>query len=474
MDQVLDDEIQALTSSGMDQATHAVHRIVTRSGPLVLLLLLVGSGLGGTTALVVGRSVTNPVRRLVSACERIARGDFSEPVHVGTRDEFALLASSFNAMAAERERAEAALRRRDELQLVIDTNPSRIFVKDWDGRFTLANRAVAEAYGATVPELLGKSDADFTSNRDEVERSLQDDRTVMTTGQAKLIPEEPATDRATGETRWFQTVKVPLPSVPGATRQVLVVATDISERKRAEGALARAKDAAETASRELEAFSYSVAHDLRAPLRGIDGFSQALLEDYSERLDAEGKRYLERVRESAQNMALLIESLLILARVTQSDLRREQVDLSALARTTAARVRAGQPERNVEVLIADGLTAHGDAHLLGVAFENLLDNAWKFTQDRPQARIEVGCRQENGQPVFFVRDNGAGFDMAFAAKLFGVFQRLHTPDEFKGTGIGLATVQRIVHRHGGRIWAEGKVNEGASFYFTLAEGGGRA
>lgn len=240
MGQVLDDEVQALTSSEMRRATHAVQRIVSRSGTMVLLLLLVGSGLGGTTALMVGRSVTNPVKRLVSACERIARGDFSEPVHVGTRDEFALLASSFNAMAAERERAEAALRRRDELQLVIDTNPSLIFVKDWDGRFTLANRAVAEAYGTTVPALLGKSDADFNSNRDEVEHSLRDDRTVMTTERAKLIPEEPATNRATGETRWFQTVKVPLPSVPGATRQVLVVATDITERKRLEGRLSSA------------------------------------------------------------------------------------------------------------------------------------------------------------------------------------------------------------------------------------------
>jgi PAS domain S-box-containing protein len=252
------------------------------------------------------------------------------------------------------------------------------------------------------------------------------------------------------------------------------VARDISDRKRAEAAFARAKEAAETASRELEAFSYSVAHDLRAPLRGIDGFSQALLEDYSEKLDEEGRRHLERVRESAQHMAQLIESLLTLARVTQSDLQREHVDLSALARATAGRVRAAQPERNVEVLIADGLTAHGDARLLGIAFENLLSNAWKFTQDRPRARIEVGSRHENGEPVYFVRDNGAGFDMAFASKLFGVFQRLHTPDEFEGTGIGLATVQRIVHRHGGRIWAEGKVDEGASFYFTLAEGGGRA
>jgi light-regulated signal transduction histidine kinase (bacteriophytochrome) len=249
------------------------------------------------------------------------------------------------------------------------------------------------------------------------------------------------------------------------------LARDISDRKRAEEAMARAKEAAEAASRELEAFSYSVAHDLRAPLRGIDGFSQALLEDYSDKLDAEGRRFLVRVRESAQHMAQLIESLLTLARVTQSDIRREPVDLSELARATAERLKVAQPERNVEFLISKGLTATGDGRLLAVVFENLFGNAWKFTRNQPKASIELGCDRQDGQAVFFVRDNGAGFDMAFASKLFGVFQRLHASHEFEGTGIGLATVQRIIRRHGGRIWAEGKVAEGATFYFTLNERG---
>jgi light-regulated signal transduction histidine kinase (bacteriophytochrome) len=247
------------------------------------------------------------------------------------------------------------------------------------------------------------------------------------------------------------------------------VARDISDRKRAEEALARAKEATDAANRELEAFSYSVAHDLRAPLRGIDGFSQALLEDYSDKLDEEGQRHLRWVRDSAQRMAQLIEGLLSLARISRGDLRRERVDLSDLARVTAARLKASEPERNVEFLIAEGLTATGDSRLLGIVLENLLANAWKFTRKQARARVEIDCDERDGIPVFFVRDNGAGFDMAFASKLFGVFQRLHTSEEFEGTGIGLATVQRIIRRHHGRIWAEGSVGGGATFYFTVDE-----
>ena len=244
---------------------------------------------------------------------------------------------------------------------------------------------------------------------------------------------------------------------------------DITERKTAGEIMARAKEAAETANRELEAFSYSVAHDLRAPLRGIDGFSMALLEDHSGQLDAQGKGYLNRIRQSAQFMAQLIENLLMLAQVTQSELRRERVDLSRLAQGAAARLQEAQPQRQAEIVIADGLLAHGDGRLLGIVFDNLVGNAWKFTAKRSKARIEFGRSQNDGQPAYFVSDDGAGFDMAHASKLFGVFQRLHTAGEFEGTGIGLATVQRIIRRHGGRIWAEGRVDRGATFYFTLPE-----
>jgi signal transduction histidine kinase len=226
----------------------------------------------------------------------------------------------------------------------------------------------------------------------------------------------------------------------------------------------------EAVNNELEAFSYSVSHDLRAPLRSINGFSQALLEDYGDKLDADGQGYLARIRAASQRMGTLIDNLLDLSRLSRSPLRWEQVNLSDLVRTIAEELQSAEPGRQVEFSIAEGVLAHGDASLLCVVLENLLGNAWKFTAKQPRAHIEFGAREEQGQAVYFVRDDGAGFDMAYADKLFGAFQRLHRADQFAGTGIGLATVQRIVHRHGGRVWAEGAVDHGATFFFTLSGG----
>jgi signal transduction histidine kinase len=230
----------------------------------------------------------------------------------------------------------------------------------------------------------------------------------------------------------------------------------------------------EGANRELEAFSYSVSHDLRAPLRTIDGFSQILQEDYEAVLDEEGLDYLGRVRAASAHMAMLIDDLLDLSRVSRRPLRREPVDLASLATEIIEDLRAAEPERNVEFEAGGDIKAYGDVSLLKGALENLLGNAWKFTEREGVGRIEFGVdrRPRPGLlgPVYFVRDNGAGFDQAYSDKLFGAFQRLHGQDEFEGTGIGLATVARIIHRHGGRVWAEGEVGEGATFYFTL---GGR-
>ena len=221
---------------------------------------------------------------------------------------------------------------------------------------------------------------------------------------------------------------------------------------------------------ELESFSYSVAHDLRAPLRSIDGFGLALLEDYGDKLDDEGKEYLKYVRESAQQMAALIDDILALSRVTRSEFERSRVDVGALARDVAERLARSTPDRKVDVVVADRLEAEGDGRLLKIVFENLLSNAWKFTRDSADAKIEVGATGRTPK-TFFVRDNGAGFDMAYSSKLFRTFQRLHSNKEFEGTGIGLATVLRVIRRHGGRIWAEGEVGKGATFYFTLNHDG---
>ena len=243
---------------------------------------------------------------------------------------------------------------------------------------------------------------------------------------------------------------------------------EIAERRLLEEQLQHRNIELAAVNDELEAFSYSVSHDLRAPLRSIDGFSQALLEDYADKLDEQGKDYLGRARAASQRMGILIDDLLNLSRVTRTEIRRESVDLSALAQLVGSELQQQDPDRQVTFEVAEGAVAVGDPHLLRTVLDNLIGNAWKFTGKHPQARLEFGITEDNGQRAYFVRDDGAGFDMAHANKLFRAFQRLHEVTEFEGTGIGLATVQRIINRHGGRVWAESAIGEGATFYFTLA------
>jgi signal transduction histidine kinase len=233
-----------------------------------------------------------------------------------------------------------------------------------------------------------------------------------------------------------------------------------AERRRAEAALV-------IANKELEAFSYSVAHDLRAPLRAINGFSTTLREDYGASLEPGATQCLSRICSAAEKMAQLIDALLSLARVTRAELRRQPVDLSRMATTIAKQLRTDPDGHAVEFDCAEGIEAQGDGPLIRAVLENLIGNAWKFTSKTESARVEFGAEEIAGEQVFFVRDNGAGFDMSYAEKLFAPFQRLHSDRQFAGTGIGLATVQRIVQRHGGRIWAEGTVGRGATFHFTL-------
>ncbi len=370
---------------------------------------------------------------------------------------------------SERLRAaeERAVQASSLLDAIIENIPDMVFVKDAAAlSFVRLNRAGEQLLGLSRDQLIGKTDFDFFP-ASQAEFFVAKDREALAAGRVVEIAEEPI--QTPLGTRWLHTKKVPLVDAAGRPQYLLGISHDITERKQVIAELSTAKSAAEDANRELETFSYSVAHDLRTPLRAIDGFSQALTEDYGDRLDAEGRRYLVRVRQSAQRMAELIDDLLTLSRVTRSELRRDRVDLSALAHTVLATLQRLDPERRVEVVIASGLVIDADPHLAAIALDNLLGNAWKFTAKRSDARIELGQAIRDGVAVCYVRDNGAGFDMAYRDKLFGVFQRLHPETEFPGTGIGLATVARIAQRHRGRIWAEGAPGAGATFYFTLTE-----
>ncbi|MFX1465336.1 MAG: PAS domain S-box protein [Promethearchaeota archaeon] len=252
------------------------------------------------------------------------------------------------------------------------------------------------------------------------------------------------------------------------------IVRDITERKQAEQEIMKLNEdlqrravELESLNKELEAFSYSVSHDLRAPLRSISGFSQALLEDYLEKIDADGQDYLQRVRAASIRMGELIDALLGLSRITRSEIRCEITNLSEIVKEFIEELQESEPERQVEISITPKLVADCDPRLLRAVLQNLISNAWKFTGKKPIAKIVFSAIERDGETAYYVRDNGAGFDKAYADKLFGAFQRLHSSEDFKGIGIGLATVKRIIHRHGGSVWAEGEVDKGATFYFTL-------
>jgi PAS domain S-box-containing protein len=356
------------------------------------------------------------------------------------------------------------------LAAIVDSSDDAIVGKTLEGVVTSWNHGAQRLFGYSAEEIIGKPIAVLVPP----ECAGEEPSILATAAQGVVNRFDTVRLRKDGSRVDVSVTISPVRDAAGRVVGVSKVARDITERKRVEEALARAKDKAESANRELEAFSYSVAHDLRTPLRGMNGFAQLLLEGYSDKLDAEGQDWLRRIRVNARKMGELIDGLLSLARVTRSELRPAPVDLSALVGDMAAELRAAEPERAVELRVQPDLHAELDPRLARVVLQNLLANAWKFTSKAEAPRIDVGAIEQDGAPVFFVRDNGAGFDMAFANKLFAPFQRLHGGDEFPGTGIGLATVQRIVNRHGGRVWAEGAVDGGATFYFTVPAPGARA
>jgi len=465
----------------------AAQRLATNATITLSVVLAITVGI---SSLLVFRSITKPLDKLIKGTEIIGKGNLEHKVDIQSKDELGQLAVAFNEMRGnlledrtEREYAEHDLSERvkeltclygvSQYATQTNTNLDEIF----KGMVSLLPP------GWQYPEVtcakITFGDKEFetenfkiTQWKQSADINIQGDKAGSI--QIYYLKEKP--EAAEGPF---------LEEERSLLNGLTLTVSSLIERKRAEEELQKAHDDLEirveertkelaqantelvAVNDELEAFSYSVSHDLRAPLRSIDGFSQALLEDYPDELDEQGKHYLNRVRAASQRMGQLIDDLLKLSRLTRGDMKYELVDLTILAKTVAENLKESQEERQVEFIINEGLVANGDARLIRALLENLLSNAWKFTSTHPRARIELDSTQIGDQEVFFVSDDGAGFDMAYADKLFGAFQRLHSPSEFPGTGIGLATVKRIVHRHGGNIWAEGALDKGATFYFSF-------
>jgi PAS domain S-box-containing protein len=391
-----------------------------------------------------------------------------------------------------REAAEALRQSRAQYETFINATDDIAFLKDDQLRYVMVNAANARFFGRKPGEIIGRTDAELMPAGAAVGCDASDARALKSGGL--VISTEAVGDRV------YESRKFPVELADGRIG-VGGYVRDVTEQRRAEGEVRRLATELErrvdqrtaqlaATNRELESFAYSISHDLRAPLRALDGFSEILLQDYGAAIDATGRGYLHRIKSAANHMAGLMDGLLQLSRLNREDLELEDVDLTELARSVASDLREQDPERSVDVLVEAGLRAEADPKLLRVVLVNLLGNAWKFTSRHATARIEVGAVKrdaergdgvgEAGRAVeapdglaYYVKDDGAGFDPRYARNLFGAFQRLHTPDQFEGTGIGLATVQRIVHRHGGSVWAEGEVEKGATFWFTLgaADGG---
>ena len=380
--------------------------------------------------------------------------------------------------AVERKRVEEELRESEErFRLLIESvKDYAIILLDPDGRIASWNAGAERITGYRLEEIAAQPFSYFYPRADG--RHEKSERLVETAAAEGRIEDEDWCVRKDGTLFWASVLLTALRDEDNYLRGFSLVLRDITERKHAEEEIRRLNEELEqrvvertaqleAANKELESFSYSVSHDLRAPLRAISGFANALIEDYLEQLDAEGQHYLNIISESAVQMGRLIDDLLAFSRLGRKEIDREEVDMTHLANSVFTELKAASPERKIHFKVEPLPPALGDRAMLRQVWVNLLSNAIKFTRLKKSAVIEIGGRAETNQNIYYVKDNGAGFEMEYADKLFGVFQRLHAADEFEGSGVGLAIVQRVIHRHGGQVWGEGKVKHGATIHFAL-------
>lgn len=453
-----------------------------RLGPYLLIAICVLAA-----SIVVGlflsrlllRNISRPLLALADTAKDIStRRDYSMRATKFSNDEVGALTDAFNLMLTQIEERDAALRQNEErFRQLANAVPAFVWTADSTGSMIYFNEPWYDYTGSVPADSLGLKwiETVHPEDRDRYGRAWRD-----AFRQNVPFQIEGRIRRFDGEYRWFISRAHPARDAHGQIIAWFGTSVDIEDNKRAEERISQMNVTLEqrvqqrtaqleASNRELEAFSYSVAHDLRAPLRAIDGFNQALLEDYGNLLPAQAGELIQRARHASQRMSQLIDDLLNLSRVARAEMRNQRVNLSDIASALVAEMQKNDPERKIVARIEPGITVTGDDRLLRLVMENLIDNAFKFTRNKAEALIEFGSEMRDGQRVLFVRDNGAGFKMEYAGKLFGPFQRLHAATEYPGTGIGLATVHRILGRHGGRIWPESKEGEGATFYFTVPD-----
>lgn len=462
----------------LEQDLRQIYRSVALFLAIALVVLLISSYAAFVLSARFQKLVSEPILDLARTAKDISRkGDYSARALRRSADELGVLVDGFNEMLGQIQARDNTLRETlSRYEATLESTADGILVVDNEGKIVSFNRRFVEMW-KLPDDVLAIHDEDralaFVLDQLKApEAFLSRVRELYAQPQAESLEYVYFKDG-----RVFERYSHPQQMGEKILGRVWSF-RDVTLRKRAEAELRKltleleqrvAERTAElsTLNKELESFSYSVSHDLRSPLRAIDGFSLALLRDLSGKLDPAQLDRLQRIRTAARRMGEIINDMLTLAHVARSEMRREQVDLSQLARGVAATLKESQPEREVAIEIDPGAQVQGDSHLLRIVVENLLSNAWKFTSKTPRARIEFKVLEQEGRPVYVVRDNGVGFDPAFSDRLFKPFVRLHSSAEFPGTGVGLATVSRIIGRHGGRVWAEGAPGKGAAVYFTL-------